>query len=553
MDFLPFFWYNKCMENLANNFNTNTNNPYDNYYTPIQLILPVDLSIIINCDDPVYTFDKVLRGVNLEKYLVSDKIKDPRGRKGYNLVTLLKVVLFGFSLKGYVSTRELADLCVNDIRFRWLLRFEDSKPTHMTFCNFMNNYLLKNIDSIFKEINNYIFQYDNVDTEHLYIDGTKLEANANKYSWVWKKACITNRDKLFKKISEFLKEFNEFLLPHSVCFEIKDSYEIEHLEKMFNQVREILNIDPLLFVQGKGKRKTYEQKSYEFLNETIEQLKDYADKIEICGDNRNSYSKTDYDATFMRVKTDYMGNDQLLPAYNLQLGIADEYIAVMDINQFASDQSCFIPLMEKFNTLYGKYPKYPIADAGYGCFNNYHFCEEHNMEKFMKFPLFKKETTNKEFHNDPFRPINFKINDNGNLVCPNNREFIKISNKKADGLDSDRYVEYFKCKSCNKCKFRKQCHKSKDNRIIQINKTLSKYHQEVINNLSSIHGALLLMNRSIEAEGAFGIIKQDRFYKRIVRKGLDSVKLELFMIAVGFNIYKYHNKTHRRKVKITIL
>ena len=133
------------MENLANNFTQNTNIPYNNYYTPIQLILPVELSTIISCDDPVYTFDEVLRGVNLEKYLVSDKVKDCRGRWGYNPVTLLKVVLFGFSLKGYVSTRELADLCVNDIRFRWILRYENSFPTHMTLCNFMNKYLLNNV------------------------------------------------------------------------------------------------------------------------------------------------------------------------------------------------------------------------------------------------------------------------------------------------------------------------------------------------------------------------------------------------------------------------
>lgn len=248
----------------------------------------------------------------------------------------------------------------------------------------------------------------------------------------------------------------------------------------------------------------------------------------------------------MRVKTDYMGNGQLLPAYNFQLGIADEYTAVLDVNQFASDQSCFIPLMEKFHNFYGFYPKYPIADAVYGSLKNYHFCEKNKMEKFMKFSTFEKETKNSEYHNNLFRAVNFKINEKGNPVCPNNKEFIKIQNKPIPGLDSDRYEEIYECTSCNRCKFKKDCHKGKGKRKISLNKTLTLYHQEVINNLSSIHGALLLMNRSITVEGAFGVIKQDRFYRRIVRKGIDSVRLELYMLYIGFNIYKFHNKKHRK-------
>lgn len=122
-------------------------------------------------------------------------------------------------------------------------------------------------------------------------------------------------------------------------------------------------------------------------------------------------------------KKDYMGNDQLLPAYNVQFGVAEEYIAVADVNQYRSDMDCFVPLMEQFHKLYGFYPKYPVADAGYGSYNNYIYCEKHGMEKYMKFPMFKKETTNKKYMNDPFRPINFKIDENGTLRCPAGKAF----------------------------------------------------------------------------------------------------------------------------------
>ena len=155
-----------------------------------------------------------------------------------------------------------------------------------------------------------------------------------------------------------------------------------------------------------------------------------------------------------------MTMDTIFPAYNVQVGVVDEYIAVVDVNQYRSDMDCFIPLMNKFYTTYGFYPKYPVADAGYGSYNN--------------------------------------------------------------------YIE--------------QCKKTDKNRTVRINRELTAMHQEVIENLESIQGALLRMNRSIQAEGTFGIIKNDRWYKRIVRRGIKSVLLEVFLVSIGHNLYKYYNK-----------
>ena len=126
----------------------------------------------------------------------------------------------------------------------------------------------------------------------------------------------------------------------------------------------------------------------------------------------------------MRVKSDYMGNDQLLPAYNMQAAVCDEYIAAVDVKHYASDMDCFIPLMEKFKSLYGHYPKYPVADAGYGSYNNYLYCEEHCIEKFMKFTMFEKETKDEKYRTNPYRITNFKRDENGDLICPNGKRFI---------------------------------------------------------------------------------------------------------------------------------
>ena len=201
--------------------------------------------------------------------------------------------------------------------------------------------------------------------------------------------------------------------------------------------------------------------------------------------------------------------------------------------------------MEKFHETYGFYPKYPVADAGYGSYNNYIFCELHGMEKYMKFTMFKKETEDKRYHEDPFRPVNFSVDENGILRCPNGKAFIFQYRKSVKGNNYGRQEEIYACEDCNGCPYAEKCKKTDKNRTIRLNQELTKMHEEVIQNLESIQGALLRMNRSIQAEGTFGIIKNDRSYKRIVRRGINSVKLEIFLVSIGHNLYKYQNKKIR--------
>ena len=299
------------------------------------------------------------------------------------------------------------------------------------------------------------------------------------------------------------------------------------------------------FIHGIGHRKTPEQRYFEKLTEYRNKLGEYVEKLEICGNDRNSYSKTDKSATFMRVKRDYMGNDQLLPAYNVQVGVADEYIAVVDINHYRSDMDCFVPLMEKFHDMYGFYPTYPVADAGYGSYNNYIYCQEHGMEKYMKFPMYKKETTDKKYHDDPYRAVNFRIDEDGNLRCPNDRKMIFSYRKDVKNNNYGRQEEIYVCEDCKGCPYAAQCKKTDKNRTIRLNEELTAMHKEVLDNLESIHGALLRMNRSIQAEGTFGVMKYDRWYKRLVRRGQIKVELEIFLVSIGFNLHKFYNKQMR--------
>ena len=513
-----------------------------NYFRPKQGVLPMFISDFLDICDPVLTFDEFMEGININKYLNTVKEHDT-GRIRYNPVNMLKTVLFGFMTNGYMSLRELEDSCKVNIRFMYLM--ENERPSYRTFGYFINEILADSIEDIFNDINKKIFDEEKVDLNHLYIDGSKFEANANKYSWVWKKATEKSRYRLYEKITILLNEINDALVWSGLKIQTNTEYVPDELKEILFRYAAIWKIDQNRFIYGKGNHKTLQQRQYEKLQEYIAKLEEYIEKVEICGSSRNSYSKTDHSATFMRIKTDYMGNDQLLPAYNVQVGVADEYIAVVDVNQYRSDMDCFIPLMKQFYKTYGFYPRYPTADAGYGSYNNYIYCEQHGMEKYMKFPMFKKETEDKNYHNDPFRAVNFRVDKEGNLRCPNNRTFHLAYRQHVCGNQYGRQEEVYVCEDCSGCSYAVQCKKTDKNRTIKINRELTAIHEEVIQNLESIHGALLRMNRSIQAEGTFGIMKNDRLYKKIVRRGIDSVRMEIFLVSIGQNLYKYHNKRMR--------
>ena len=500
------------------------------------------LSDCLDLLDPVFTFDRFMEGINVKKYL-KNVPKHRTGRLRYDPVSMLKTVLFGFMTSGYCSLRELEDNCKVNLRFMYLMDRET--PSYRTFGYFINEVMNDSIEEIFADINRKIFEEEHVDLQHIYIDGSKFEANANKYSWVWKKATEKSRYRLYKKITALIESINETLQWSGTKISVSTEYVPEYLDEIAEKYAILYQLDEKTFVHGKGRHKTVQQRQYEQLVTYADKLREYVEKIRICGSERNSYSKTDHSATFMRIKTDYMRNDQLLPAYNVQIGVADEYIAVVDVNHYRSDMDCFIPLMERFRETYGFYPKYPVADAGYGSYNNYIDCEQKGMEKYMKFTMFKKETEDKNYRENPFRAENFPIDPDGIMRCPNGKAFVFQYRQHIRGNEYGRQEEVYRCEDCSKCPYAEKCKRTENNRTVRINRELTAMHREVVNNLESIHGALLRMNRSIQAEGTFGIIKQDRWYKRIVRKGIESVRLEVFLVSIGHNLYKYYKKKNR--------
>ena len=483
-------------------------------------------------------FDRLMEEAGIEKYVRMEMGRRP-GRPGYNPVNMLKTVLFGYMDDPGISVRELEDKCRVNLRYRYLM--DGETPSYRSFAYFIAD-LGDGIEDLFYGVNHSLVAAAKIDLKHVYIDGTKLEANANKYTFVWKKGTEKQRYKLYGRITSLLEEINLELRYEGLKLTPCTEYDPEYLEEILEGYLRHYGMSEGDFVRGKGKRKTRQQRYAEKLKEDIRRLKKYREQLKICGEDRNSYSKTDHDATFMHVKKDHMRNDQLLPAYNIQIGVADEYILVGGAYRYRSDMDCFRPLIEEFYKHYGKYPKYPVADAGYGSYNNYLYCEEHGMEKYMKFPMYEKMTKDKEYREDPYRAENFGRDADGNPVCPNGKRFLFSHRRALPNNQYGRQMEVYRCEDCSGCPHAARCKKTEGNRQINLNEELTSIHKEVLGNLECIHGALLKMNRSIQAEGAFGVIKQDRDYRRIRRRTLKKVRLEVFLVFIGYNLRKYYEK-----------
>ncbi len=256
------------------------NNSTNVHYSIRQLKLSLEIEKLIDIADPVYTFCEVMDHIDLSKYFVEKDYKTGRARCDEQ--KLLKVILFAFMEHGISSLHEIEKLCRTDIRYMYLL--DDMKaPSFATFGNLIRNELTTSIEEIFVDINTYIFQKDHVDLEHAYIDGTKIEANSNRYTWVWKKSCLRNRDKVFDKLSLLIDSMNgEALSFLGIKLEKREEYAVEYVEEVLEAYAAATGLDCTKFVSGIGHRKSIVSGNAGILG-TIEEL---------CNSHRDMWRST---------------------------------------------------------------------------------------------------------------------------------------------------------------------------------------------------------------------------------------------------------------------
>lgn len=467
----------------------------------------------------------------------------------YNPISMLTVILLGYTERGYISTRQLQHFCRHDSRCRSLLCGQ--VPSHTAFSNFINNHLKNCIEEIFQHFNFYIQAKADPDLSVLFIDGSKFEADANKFTFVWRKAAQKNLNKLYEKAYKEFRVINRMLgephaLPgYSSCI-IPSPKDIL---RVCTVLSEKMTEENLCFVYGKGRRKSNFQKHYDSLSAVALKMYKYETYLEKMG-NRNSLSKTDTDATFMHMKYDcYCNTGVFKPGYNVQLGVSDHFIRIVYVSGDPNDQKPFVPTVEAYKDLYDHYPQNICADAGYSSFDNYSYLQEKQIGNYIKPQYWMKRKSHSK--KDRFKTFNFIEDEQGVLRCPEGHEMEFI--RKSGSLKTDgRYpkaLSYYGGTKCEECPFKKFCSPKKDRRIIGVREGSAKMEREITLNLETEKGIEFRKQRSIQVEGAFGQIKEDFRYTRLHRTGKENVNLEIYLVCIGYNLRKLYTRLNPDEVE----
>jgi transposase len=499
---------------------------FKSYTTNDNLLLPLCLGDFIASNDPVRVVDKIIENLDLSKLLRQYSIV---GNPSYHPRLMLKMLIYAY-LRNVYSSRRIEELGKNDIRFLWLNGM--SCPDHNTINRFRSGRLKGVLKEVFASIVQFLVQEGLVSLDTVYTDGTKIEANANRYTFVWGKSITTRIGKIADQINE-LWAYAESVTKQ----ELRDSAPMSCQEVTPEKVEQaVAMIETAL--QGVDADKKVKEKLKRVKKAWPEQLHKYEQQGAILGE-RNSYSKTDSDATFMRMKEDYMRNGQLKPGYNLQISTHDQFILNYSLHQTTADTTTYTSHMENFKQLYGHYPKTSVADAGYGSEENYLYAREKKIETYIKYNYFHKEQT-KKWKNDPFRSSNLHYNPQQDcLYCPMGQKMNKIGQFKtrtATGFLQTNSLYQAQC--CQGCPLRESCHQGKGNRRIQINHRLRQLKEKEREKLTSEQGLKHRSKRPCDVEAVFGNIKNNKGFKRFLLRGIDKVEIEIGLLAIAHNIAK---------------
>ena len=510
-----------------------------------QLVMPLDCEVNIEKNAPVRLLNAVMERMNYSKlYAAYSRL----GRIEYSPKILLKIMVYGYMRK-QISSRALEACCRENLHFIYLLEGQRA-PDHNTINRFRKNILTQEAgQDILHQLVVLLHEKGLLSLEAAFIDGTKIEANANKYSFVWKKATAKKADKLLKKIHE---ELPAKLKEVGIRIYVPEKIAVRQLKKLRKRIHVRLEADGIAFVSGKGKRKTPLQRLSEWVDQCLVKLKQYTNDIHICG-NRNSYSKTDHDATFMHMKEDHMRNGQLKPGYNVNVATCSEFIIGSYISSDRSDMHTLVPFMEQLRKDYkGMNIDSVVVDSGYESEENYCWFEAHPETELYVKPGNHEVARHKKYRTDISRRENMAYDaQTDTYTCANGKLLQKTREKKthtASGLEITTTI--YECSECDRCPLREKCIRAcgskkpleERHKVIYVSKRFAKQREAMEAKISSTKGCLLRVNRSIQAEGNFAYVKQDLDFRRFLLRGHVKVAAEWLLFSLALNILRLHHK-----------
>lgn len=463
------------------------------------------------------------------------KLYRERGRCAYHPKMMLKIILFAYMNNTY-SCRKIEELLRYDIRFKWLAAQEC--PDFITINRFRNR--VKNeIGNIFTLIVLKLAEKGFISLDVEYVDGTKVESKANKYTFVWRKSVEKNREKLQEKLRILLQQIDEVIVQEKAAEGGKADITTEELTTVIEELKASMPAEPETKDEEQKKARREKEKQIKELEKRRDKLAEYDNQLKQIGD-RNSMSKTDPDATFMHMKEDAMNNGQTKPGYNLQISTENQFITDFALFPNRNDTLTLIPFLNSFHDKYGHYVQTVVADSGYGSEENYRFMAEAGAEAYVKYNRFHIDLRQRK-HPDPFRPENWPYNAKKDyLVCPMGQHMTRIgtaTTQTASGYTSE--IVQYQAQNCKGCPLRGQCYKAQsDRRTIEVNHRLNAYKRQARERLTSEEGVKHRGQRCIEPEAVFGQMKYDMAYRRFRHFGKDKVTMDFAFFAIAFNIKK---------------
>ncbi len=508
---------------------------YTEFGEPYQLVLPLSLEGLVPDDDSVRLLSHELEGLD---YTLLYQAYSAKGRNpALDPKTMFKILTYAYSQNIY-STRKIETACRRDINFMWLLAGHKA-PDHSTIARFRTGFLAQACEDLFYQMVRHLASMGELSKETVFIDGTKLEACANKYTFVWKKSVGKWEEKMFTKMAAAVEMLNR---EYMQSFVLLKETRTAGLRGIVDYLEDYCMEHAVAFVHGRGKRKSVHQRYLELFRRFLDRQLLYDLHHSRFGD-RNSYSKTDLDATFMHMKDDHMRNAQLKPGYNVQIGVDSEYIVAADIFQDRTDVWTMIPFLRHMEKQTGfRYPGV-TADSGYESEEIYEYLRQHGQRAYIK-PQTYEKWKKRSFKQDISKRENMGYDaKNDAYTCHAGRTLYPVYVKKQknrNGYESE--VTVYECTDCGGCPCKNKCTKAKGNKKLQVSKNFIEHRQASYENIMSETGIRYRMNRSIQVEGAFGVLKNDYGFQRFLLRGKTKVKLEILLLCFGYNINKLHVK-----------
>ena len=522
------------------------NTKYHKNYTELghiyQLVLPLSLEGLVPEDDSVRLLSHELEELD---YTLLYQAYSAKGRNpAVDPKTMFKILTYAYSQNIY-SSRKIESACKRDINFMWLLAGQKA-PDHSTIARFRTGFLADACEGLFYQMVRRLADMGELSKETVFIDGTKLEACANKYTFVWKKSVGKWEEKMFSRIQDAVQMLNREYM-QSFC--VSKETRTQDLQKIADFLDGYCWEHAIVFVHGRGKRKSIHQKYQELFQRFLDRQLLYDLHHSRFGE-RNSYSKTDEDATFMHMKDDHMRNAQLKPGYNVQIGVDSEYIVAADIFQDRNDVRTLVPFLKHMKEKLGfRYPSV-TADSGYESEEGYSYLREENQKPYIK-PQTYEKWKKRSFKKDISRRENMVYDEESDVyTCHAGKHLVVVGMKKQKSKSGyESQVTIYECEDCGGCQHKDKCTRARKNKKLYVSKSFIEKRQESYENILSEKGILYRMNRSIQVEGAFGVLKSDYEFQRFLLRGKTKVKLEILLLCMGYNLNKLHAKIQNERLE----